>query len=526
MYLYNSVILLIISSVLYLYWYLKKTYSFFEQHGIPYIKPTFVFGNLTDVILLRKSMAEAFADLYKSLEPHKFAGIYAGTKPMIMIRDPELLKDILIKDFAYFSDRGFNVDQTLEPLSYNLFLMKGDEWRNLRMKLTTTFTTGKMKMMFPLVQRCAEKFQKVIDNTPSHESIDIKDLAARYTTDVIGSCAFGLDTNSLENPDSEFRMMGKKLLQFRFRSLLRFLQLNIPAKLIKLFNITLVDVKYQNFFGETVYKTIDYREKNNVVRKDLLDLLIGLKSEKSSDLPKDATEQEDLQKFLDGVGGDKDGKNNLKITDELLAAQALLFFLAGFETSSTNLCYVLFELSQNEHIQDKVRQEINDVISANDGQLNYDVLKQMTYVDMVIEESLRKYPPLSILSRRTSQNYKIRDSDVVIPAETSIIVSVYGIHSDEKYYDNPQEFRPERFTEEEKSKRPNFTYLPFGEGPRYCIGARFAKLNVKMGLIYALRNFSYQVSPKMKFPIEFDKNFGLLAPSNSVLIQREKLNDY
>ena len=84
------------------------------------------------------------------------------------------------------------------------------------MKLTTTFTTGKIKMMFPLVRACAEKLRQVIDHTPSEESFDIKDLAARYTTDVIGSCAFGLDTNSLDNPNSEFRMMGKKVLQFRY----------------------------------------------------------------------------------------------------------------------------------------------------------------------------------------------------------------------------------------------------------------------------------------------------------------------
>lgn len=85
-------------------------------------------------------------------------------------------------------------------------------------------------------------------------------------------------------------------------------------------------------------------------------------------------------------------------------------------------------------------------------------------------ETLRKYPPLAVLQRRTLKNYKISDSDVVIPAGTSIVVSNYGLHMDEKYFDNPHEFRPERFTEEEKTKRPNYTYLPFGEGPRYCIG--------------------------------------------------------
>lgn len=83
---------------------------------------------------------------------------------------------------------------------------------------------------------------------------------------------------------------------------------------------------------------------------------------------------------------------------------------------------------------------------------------------------MRKYPPVTFLFRECSKNYKIPDSDVVIPAKTSVIIPVYGMQWDEKYYDNPQEFRPERFTEEEKAKRPNYTYLPFGDGPKGCMG--------------------------------------------------------
>ena len=122
----TSAVLLIVSLTLYLYWYVKKTYSFFEQHGIPFIKPNLFFGNITDVILLRKSIAEECAELYKQLEPHRLAGIFAGTKPIIMIRDPDLLKDILIKDFANFSDRGWKVDETVEPLSNHVFTMQSE----------------------------------------------------------------------------------------------------------------------------------------------------------------------------------------------------------------------------------------------------------------------------------------------------------------------------------------------------------------------------------------------------------------
>ncbi|XP_065207404.1 probable cytochrome P450 6a13 [Planococcus citri] len=507
---YTCTVVLIASLVIFLYQFLKKRYSFFERCGIPYIKPTILFGNTIDIILLRKSMGEVFAELYKKLEPHRFGGIFAATKPMIMIRDPNLLKDILIKDFVNFSDRGWDVDHTLEPLTNHLFTMHNDDWRNLRMKLNSVFTSGKLKTMFPLVKVCGDKLSEVIGRIPENESFDAKDLMARYATDVIGSCVFGLDTKSMDDPNAEFRMMGRKLSQFRLRSMLRLLQFDVvPQKLAKLLKITFFDLKTQHYFGDIVLKTIEQREKTNAKRNDLIDFLIAMKNGQTS------------EKY-NNVGNGRDF--DLKITDELLAAQGFIFFFAGYETSSTSLSYILLELSQkqNKHIQDKIRQEILDITSAN-SRLTYDVLKQMPYTDMVIDEILRKYPPNGILQRRAIKNYKIPNSDAVIPAGTAIIVSIYGLHCDEKYFDNPQEFRPERFTEEEKSKRLSCTYLPFGTGPRYCIGASFAKIMVKIGLIYALRNYSYRTSPKMKFPLEFDKNLGLLTPCNSILLQREKI---
>uniref|UniRef100_A0AAT9UU58 Cytochrome P450 6PZ21 n=1 Tax=Maconellicoccus hirsutus TaxID=177089 RepID=A0AAT9UU58_MACHI len=523
MYLYTSLSLIFISSVLYVYWYFKKSFLLFEKLGIPYLKPTLVFGNMTDVILQRKSMAEGYADLYRKLEPHRFAGVYTTKEPSILIRDPELLRNILIKDFEYFTDRGFSVDPKTEPMTaYNLFFMQGDDWKNMRIKLTSTFTAGKMKMMFPLVNNCGKKLTQVIEKLTSDESFDIKDYSARYTTDVIGSCAFGIEIDSLNNPNSEFRTTGKKLFEFRLATLIRMLRVHVPSTLIKLLNLTLMDVKAQNFFGDIIHETVAHRERNNITRNDFLDLMINLKHN-TSIKPSNINDQKDLKKFLDQIGDDGT-ENNFKVTNEVVAALSLLFFLAGYETTSTNICYLLLELAQNPSIQDKVRDEVHAVLSANDGELNFDDLKKMTYTDMVIDESLRKYPSLAVLVRRTCKNYKIPDTDVIIPADMPIVISSFGLHYDEKYYDNPEEFRPERFTEEEKAKRPAFTYLPFGQGPRFCIGMRFAKLVVKVGLIHLLNNFSYRVSPKMKFPIEFDKNFGLLTPYNGVLLQREKIN--
>uniref|UniRef100_A0AAT9UUR2 Cytochrome P450 6PZ12 n=1 Tax=Maconellicoccus hirsutus TaxID=177089 RepID=A0AAT9UUR2_MACHI len=517
-----SFLLLILSLFLYLYWSFKKAHMFFENLNVPYLKPNLIFGNMTDVMLLRKSLAEVYRDIYNKLEPHRFGGVFTMKKPTFLIRDPELIRDILIKDFAFFSDRGITSDRTNEPMSYHLFNMKGDEWKNLRIKLTSTFTSGKMKMMFPLLTRCGEKLSQVIDKIPENESFDVKDLFARYTTDAIGTCAFGLETNSLDNPNSEFRIMGKKIFEFRYKSLIRTLWTNIPSSLVKLLNLTIVDTKIEKFFMNIVDTTVKYREQNNITRSDFLDLLIALKNNTILQKFHDGAEQDDLQKFLHQIG-DKFVKSDVEMTNDLLAAQAFLFFAAGFETSSTTLGYALLELCLNPTIQDEVRREIHQVLTSNDNQLTYDAVKKMKYTDMVIAETLRKYPPAAMLFRRCCENYKIPQTKVIIPANTSVIVSIYGIHMDEKYYTNSEQFRPERFTEQEIAKRPNYTYLPFGEGPRVCIAERFAKMKVKIGLIYALKDFSYQVSPEMKFPLEFEKNFGLLTPRDSIRLLRQKV---
>uniref|UniRef100_A0AAT9UTP5 Cytochrome P450 6PZ11 short isoform n=1 Tax=Maconellicoccus hirsutus TaxID=177089 RepID=A0AAT9UTP5_MACHI len=515
-------ILTICTSFLYLYYSIKKAHLFFEKLKIPYLKPNLIFGNMTDVMLLRKSLAEAYRDQYNALEPHRFGGVFTMKKPVIIVRDPELIRDIMIKDFAYFTDRGINTHKSIEPLSQHLFMLKGSTWRNLRIKLTTTFTSGKMKMMFPLLEKCGEKLTQVIDNMSDERSFNAKDLFVRYTTDGIATCAFGLETNSLENPKSEFRAMASKAFEFRYKALLRTLWPSMPYSLVRFFNISLTDPQVQKFYLDIVDKTVTYREQNDVTRNDFLDLLIALKNNTMMQKFHDTGDHEDLQKFLAQIGH-KTVKSDLEMTNDLLAAQAFLFLAAGQDTTSTTLCYALLELCLNPTIQEKVRQEIHQVLADNDDTLTYDILKQFTYLEMVISETLRKYPPAAMLFRHSKDNYKVPHSDVVIPANLSIIIPVFGLHMDEKYYDNPEEFRPERFTEQEIAKRPHFTYLPFGDGPRVCIAERFAMMNMKIGLVHALKDFSYRVSPEMKFPLQFEKNFGLLNPKDSVRLLRQRI---
>ncbi|XP_065214955.1 probable cytochrome P450 6a23 [Planococcus citri] len=514
----DLLICVILLLFLYLYFRFKDLYSYFDQNGVPFVKPVPFFGNAKDWILMRRPLPIIYYEVYTKLKSHRFGGMYIGTEKNILIRDPKLIKNILVKDFSYFQDRPSGSGGS-DLLDKSLLRMRGDEWKNLRIKLTSTFTSGKMKLMFPLVRACAENLHQVLkDLSNKQEDFDVKDVCSRYTIDVIGSCVFGLEINSLHNPDSVFRKMGNKIFEISFVQILGALMPPPLQKIVKLFGN---DREINEFFAELVQKTVKYREENNVSRGDFLDLLINLKNETDSQKSNDHQTREDLEKFISQIGNHT--KSNVDMTVELMTAQCFLFFGAGFETSSSTLSFMLLELARNPHIQDKLRNEIRTVLENNNNELTYETIKQMKYLDMVIDETLRKYPTTGRIIRICGKPYEIPDSKYVIPEGTTVIVSLRGLHYDTEYYEKPDEFYPEHFSEQAKAKRPHYTFLPFGDGPRSCMGERFGKMQIKIGAVNLLRDFSYSLSSKVKLPVEHLPGIGLMNIKGGIWLKCHKL---
>jgi cytochrome P450 family 6 len=202
------VVLLLIS----LFWLVKRQYSHWEHVGIPNMKPKIPFGNLQAIAKKERSFGTAIYDIYKqTTEP--FLGIYLFFRPAILVRDAELVKNILTRDFQHFHDRGVYCEPKSDPMSANLFSLPGEPWKSLRTKLTPAFTSGKLKGMFPIVHNVGAEFVKIMKPMAvNSESVDIRDLAGRYVLDCLASIAFGQDgISTLKDPEHEFRMIGKKL---------------------------------------------------------------------------------------------------------------------------------------------------------------------------------------------------------------------------------------------------------------------------------------------------------------------------
>lgn len=346
-----------------IYFLIKFTYWY--RRNIPYVKPVFPFGNFTDLFVGRKCTAEIARDLHVKMKNkgHKYGGLYFIMSPIFMPTDPALIKQILLSDFEYFSDRGAYYNENEDPLALHLFNLNTEPWRKLRAKLTPTFTSGKIKMMFHIMAKCGEDAVSVCLKKQGNP-IDINDLSVRYTVDVIGSCAFGLECNSLQNPDEQFKVIANKVINPPAANGLKFILSLMSPKLIELGKLIITQKAVTKFFMDVMKQTFDHRTKNGIERNDFVQLLIDMKN------------KDDML--------EENGKSGMKMTWELATAQAFVFFAAGFETSSMTINLCLYELCQNMEIQDRVREEIRNIMRNNGGKLTYEGLMSMTYLDMVV----------------------------------------------------------------------------------------------------------------------------------------------
>jgi cytochrome P450 family 6 len=257
------------------YVYFKVSFNYWKKRNVPYAKPTFPFGNFGDTLLLRGTVGHVFQNIYKELDGEKYGGTYTFTKPGFIFRDPDIIKNVLVKDFSSFHDRGLYTDE-LEPLNDHLLFLRGKRWRNLRIKLSPTFTSGKMKMMFQTLVDCGIELGNILEKCASNEEvIEMKDILARYSTDIISSAAFGIQCNCLKNPDAEFRQWGRKILKPSLRNSMIFFFLTIP-NLLSVLKLRLLDPKISKYFRNMVEETVTYRERNNITRNDFMHLLIQI----------------------------------------------------------------------------------------------------------------------------------------------------------------------------------------------------------------------------------------------------------
>uniref|UniRef100_A0A1B6CD09 Cytochrome P450 n=1 Tax=Clastoptera arizonana TaxID=38151 RepID=A0A1B6CD09_9HEMI len=208
------------------------------------------------------------------------------------------------------------------------------------------------------------------------------------------------------------------------------------------------------------------------------------------------------------------------MTDAVIVANTFVFLVAGADTVSSTVTFALLCLSQASRLQDRVHQEVKAAIGHHNGQWTYQSVKDMVYLDRVIQETLRLYPITFQLFRVCTEPYQIPDSKVVIEKGTRITVPIYSIHRDPRYYPAPEEFDPDRFVD--NNYKPSGHYLPFGNGPRNCIGMRFAILEVKIVLAKILLEFSVKLNKKTQLPLKYINSTTTMLTEQGIWFDFEK----
>lgn len=198
-------------------------------------------------------------------------------------------------------------------------------------------------------------------------------------------------------------------------------------------------------------------------------------------------------------------------SDDDLVAQCMQFFFAGFDSVSTALNFMCYEICVNDDIQDRLYNEcveLKNTLEEEQRNMKYEDVQKMKFMDMVMSEALRRYPPAQANDRVCTKPYKLEDYDgntVTLEKGDSIWIPTYCIHNDPKYWEDPMTFNPERFSDENKHKINPDAYFPFGSGPRNCIGSRFALMEVKAIIYYLLLNFRLERCERTQIPIKFKK---------------------
>uniref|UniRef100_A0A2A4JDS0 unspecific monooxygenase n=1 Tax=Heliothis virescens TaxID=7102 RepID=A0A2A4JDS0_HELVI len=490
--------------------YLKQVYSSFSRHGIKHFKPVPILGNMGQVVFRKHHYACDFIKLYNSFPEERFVGRFEFLTESVMIRDIELVKKITVKDFEHFLDHRTFGENTF--FARTLFFLKGQEWKDMRSTLSPAFTSSKIRLMVPFMVEVGDQMilslkKKIKDSEGGYVDVECKDLTTRYANDVIASCAFGLKVDSHTDGDNQFYAMGKTATTFNFRQMLLFFLLINAPQLVKIFKCDLISEPIKKFFRSLVLDTMKDRDLHNIIRPDMIHLLMEAKKGKLSH--EDVKPNDEAAGFAtveESAVGQKDLNRAWK--DDDLVAQAFLFFVAGFESISSTMSFLLYELAVNPEVQERLAKEVREYDNNNGGKFDFNSIQNMTYMDMVVSELLRRWTPAVVLDRMCNKDYNLgkpnekAEKDFILRKGCGIQIPAFAFHHDPKFFPDPEKFDPERFSEENKHKINPLAYMPFGFGPRNCIGSRFALCELKVMTYQILRHMELSPCEKTCIPAE------------------------
>uniref|UniRef100_A0A4W3JYP9 Thromboxane-A synthase n=1 Tax=Callorhinchus milii TaxID=7868 RepID=A0A4W3JYP9_CALMI len=480
-----------------LYWYSVAPYSKLERIGIKHPKPLPFVGNM---FLFQKGFFEVQQQMVKKYG--RVCGYYFGRRVTIMVADPDMLKQILVKDFSNFVNR-----MVRDTYVDSILFLQDAEWKHVRSLLTPTFSAAKMKEMCPLINQVTdilmENLKKYAD---SGKSFNIHKCYGNFSMDAIASVAFGTQVDSQNNPEDPFVKHAKMFFDFSFFKPIIFLSSKCQLM----------------FYSMT--RTGCQEGWLRPGRQDFLQLM--LEARKST--PCTNVENFDMAQYDEwsespsaqaAATSSSQRSPRKMLTEDNILGQAFIFFVAGYETTGNTLSFASYLLATHPECQATLLQEIDEFWELHNTP-DYMNVQQLPYLDMVLAETLRMYPSGVRFGRVCKKDCVVNGQ--FFPEGTTLEVPVGALHYDPEFWPEPEKFKPERFTAEMKAKRHPFVYLPFGAGPRNCIGMRLAQMETKISLIRILSQYRFETCPETQVCLKLTLPFNSETSCDTVVQWRRE----
>ena len=481
--------------------YFRPYYIINKAIGLPGPPPNVFLGNYSEISKLgyldsvRKWMSQYGPSFT----------YYLGIKPIVVTEDLKAIRSILVKNFDSFINRTEFPRLLKKRNEPALPMLRNEKWRRVRRMLTPTFSGKRLKMMSPLIQECCVKLRnKMAAISDTDTTIDVYKWFGAFTLQVILTTAFSRDISSdnvEENPltkaaASVFRSgssgVGNKLALERALMTLSHFPWSTP--LLRYFARRTSMAKTWDFLEETALKLIEDRQN-----------VMATTGFRAQDL---------LQSILEAHDEGTGAKSGSYLSNNEVVATIVIFMLAGYDTTNNALSYTAYLLALNPAIQDRLIREIKDYYDANPDSSLYDAADNIDYVTMVLYESLRMYPPAHITTRECKQTCAVTD-DLILEKGTDVTIPIFLLHRNPEHWSDPDKFDPERFNPSNEQSYPTYAYLPFGEGPRHCIGKRLAMLEVKMALVAILKDLQFKRTTDTEVPLDVTAG-AIMSPTNGI----------
>ncbi|KAK4879442.1 hypothetical protein RN001_007588 [Aquatica leii] len=451
--------------ILILYWY--KLYYYYQKHIKAFPGPTVlpVIGNAHQL----GSAADPLQTMIKFNK--KYGNIYkiyiAFLPPSLIVSNLEMIECILSSNTLL--DKALCYKFFDNWLGTGLLTSTGQKWRKHRKMLTPAFHFKILEEFLSVFNLFGNALILKLEDNVDKNSFDVFSPISLCTLDVICSTSMGTNIDA-QRTNSEYVRAVK----------------NISEIIINRTGSAFKSVDFLYYF------TYDYIKESKLLRllHNFTEFVISKRRQEllnnvNVDITSDDLGIKKRLTFLD-LMLQCQLKDNL-ISDKDIREEVDTFMFEGHDTTASGISFILYCLANNPKVQEKVVEELKSIVVDRNKPLTYQDLQNMKYLEMVIKESLRLYPPVPNFGRSVSDDMNYNGT--VLQKGLTLIVSVYNLHRDPNIYPDPEKFIPERFSIENQSKRSPYAYIPFSAGPRNCIGQKFAMLEMKCIVSKILMNF-------------------------------------